>query len=340
MTKVQPPREVKSPNITLGGSNPILVQTMLKGHFYKYNTCYINALKYRGCDVLRFSINGDYDKETLAAFIRTSPLPLVLDVKSTKQQALDALSAGIDAVRINPALLNKSDTLDIFRSAKDQGAIVRIGTNEGSTHGRIAITLIHDAIELAESINFKNIVTSIKASDSEATLTLNRKLARETAYPIHIGLTEAGGEVTSAVRSTLVISTLLNAGIGSTIRYSMAASEKKEVEAGSELLSSLALRKQHLNLIVCPSCARCTFLTEKFLSEIEDDLYEAAYNNNRYISVAIMGCSLNGIGEAKTADYGISGDGITAVIFKKGAVIEKTSMENARFILLRALLTP
>lgn len=321
---------VKSKNITLGSTSPITVQTMLKSHFYKYNTCYISELMYRGCDILRFSINSDYSKKDLQEFIKSSPLPLVIDIKSDKSQAKVALDGGIDAVRINPALLSKQDITEVFRIANANNAIVRIGTNEGSTHGKSAITLVIDTINLAESLGFKNIVTSIKASNSDETLSLNRELASLTSYPIHLGLTEAGGVVTSAVRSTVVLSKLLENGIGSTIRYSMAGGETKEVEAATELLSSLNLRRPYLHLVVCPSCARCTFLTERFLEGIESELYKITYYNKCYISVAIMGCPLNGIGEARNADFGISGNNITAVIFKKGEIVEKCDAKNAK----------
>lgn len=327
-------RLVKSKNITIGSTSPITVQTMLKSHFYKYNTCYISSLMYRGCDIVRFSINGNYSKRELGEFIKSSSLPLVIDIKSNIKQAKDAIESGIDAVRINPSLLSKNDVKEVFAMAKDSASIVRIGTNEGSTHNKSAITLVIDAINTAESMGFTNIVTSIKASNSEETLRLNRELSLITPYPIHLGLTEAGGVVTSAVRSTVVLSKLLEEGIGSTIRYSMAGSEKMEVEAANELLSSLNLRRPHLHLIVCPSCARCTFLTEEFLRDSEEELYKIAYYNKCYISVAIMGCSLNGIGEAKNADFGISGNNITAVIFEKGEIVEKCDPKNAKEALL------
>lgn len=337
MTNRNETQVVRSKNITMGGNNKVSIQTMLKGSFVKYNACYINELKVRGCDILRFSIKGEYDEDALKTFIKTSPLPLVLDVKSDITPVILAVDAGIDAFRVNPTLLSKSDLKKAFILARDNSCIVRIGTNDGSTHGKNALELITEAINTAESIGFTNIVTSLKASDEKETIKKNRELASLTKYPIHLGLTEAGSAVTSAVRSTLVLSNLLNEGIGSTIRYSMAGGEKKEVEAASELLCCLKLKKPYLRLVVCPSCARCTFLTEDFLKTIEDDLYSLAYYNKRYISVAIMGCSLNGIGEAKNADFGVSGDGITAVIFSKGQIVEKCSVKNVKNALISVI---
>lgn len=328
---------VKSKNITLGGENPILVQTMLKGNFYDYNSDFIETLKYYGCDILRFSIDGFYKKDELKKFIKNSPLPLVLDVKSDKTQAFDALEFGIDAVRINPSLLTKTDTKDILQCVKDSGAIVRIGTNEGSIKGEDAVKLVIKTIEMAEKLNLKNIVLSIKASSSSSTIALNKKLSEQTSYPIHIGLTEAGDSITSAVRSTIVLEHLLTEGIGNTIRYSMAGAEKNEVIAAVELLSSLGKRNPYLHLIVCPSCSRATFLTEHFINDAMDELYKTTYINKKRLTVAIMGCPLNGIGEASNADVGISGTNDEVIIFKKGKIASRTNLKFAKQTLLEAI---
>lgn len=330
-------RLVKSKNITLGGGSPILVQTMLERPFYAYDDKYLEKLKYHGADIVRFSIDGTYDKDELKAFIKNSPIPLVIDIKADIKNALFALDSGIDVVRINPSLITSKDAEEIIKCTKDRGAIMRIGTNEGSTKGESAINLIQKTLEIAERVNFTNIVLSLKASDPESTLALNRELSSRFDFPIHIGLTEAGGSIQSAVRSTYVLSELLKDGIGDTIRYSMAADEINEVIAGVELLRVMGLREPYLNLIVCPSCSRATFLTGEFLPEVQDDLYRIAYNHKKPITIAIMGCPLNGIGEASSADVGISGSKDNVVIFKKGEIVLKEPSKRAKDALLEVV---
>lgn len=331
-------KTVHSRNITIGGDSIISVQTMLKRSFNSYSSEYIQSLKYYGTDILRFSIDGNYDKNELSTFIKTSPLPLVLDVKADKQQALDSLKSGIDAVRINPILLTNSHIEEIIRMAKDVNAIVRIGTNEGSTKGQDAVSTILNTIEMCEKLGFTNIVTSVKASNAESTILLNTQLSNKTEYPIHIGLTEAGDSITSAVRSTIVMSKLLNNGIGDTIRYSMAGSEKSEVIAGNELLSSLGLREPKLHLVICPSCSRATFLTGDFINSVMDDLYKVTYIKNKSFTLAIMGCPLNGIGEAKDADIGISGTSDEVILFNKGHIIDRVKPNDAKEILIKRIM--
>lgn len=319
---------VSSKNITLGGNTPISVQTMLKGSFTSYSVEDLYTFKCYGCDILRFSIKGDYDKDKLKYFIKSSPLPLVLDIKNIKEQALDALKFGIDAIRINPCLLTKSDIVDIIKAAKDNNAIIRIGTNDGSIKDNSPIDEILRTIKISESLSFNNLVLSVKSSNPKRTNELYKELDCKSDYPLHVGLTESGDTIGGCVRSTIVLAELLKDGVGDTIRYSLSGDEKSEIRAGGELLSNMGMRESYLNLIICPSCDRATFNTGVFYSKICDELFRITYEMKKKITLAIMGCVLNGVGEGKSADLGISGSDDKVIIFKKGEIVDKVNYES------------
>ena len=321
-------RIVSSKSITMGGKAPISVQTMLKNSFTSYSYDDLFILKCYGADILRFSIKGEYSGDELKKFISSSPISLVLDVKNIKKQAIDALKYGIDAIRINPSLLTKNDIIEIIKAASDNRAIIRIGTNDGSIKGSDPIEEIIKTIEIAESLSFNNLVLSIKSSSAERTYSLYSKLDSLTPYPLHIGLTESGDGIGGTVRSTIVLYELLKKGIGNTIRYSLAGSEKDEVRAGTELLATLGLKQNYLNLVICPSCDRATFNTGVFYKNVCDDIFKATYGLNKKITLAIMGCTLNGIGESKDADIGISGCLDKVLIFKKGNIVDKVDYNS------------
>lgn len=309
----------------------VTVQTMLKSSYENYSLGDLNNFKYKGCDILRFSIKDKFDENKLKSFISSSPLPLVIDIKNIKEHAIFAIKNGISAVRINPIFLTESDIYEIFTLCKEKNIYSRIGVNTGSVFNKTPFEVIEKGLNIAEKLNYKNIYLSIKSSSEEQTIFYTRELKnRYQCYKIHIGLTEAGDNITSTVRSTLVLSDLLKDGVGDTIRYSISGSEEDEIVAGVTLLDALNIKKQRLRLVICPSCSRATYLTSSLDKDIYNLLYKWTYLNNKYITFAVMGCALNGITEAQNADIGVSGNKDEIIVFAKGSIYKKTDKQNLK----------
>ncbi|MDD7270638.1 MAG: flavodoxin-dependent (E)-4-hydroxy-3-methylbut-2-enyl-diphosphate synthase [Spirochaetales bacterium] len=325
-------------NLGIGGDNPIRIQTMYDSQICDTDVNEvirrISLLQAMGCDIIRFSYVSSKDKENFTKICKLSPIPVVADIHFDYKMAIEALECGAPKIRINPGNIGpKWKTEEVVKAAKDHNAAIRIGLNSGSLPKNIKgldtpSLMCETACEYVswfESWNFENTVISLKASDPEVTLSANRKLAKELDYPLHIGVTEAGGVVTSSIRSTWALGNLMKENIGDTIRVSITGSIETEVQAAVEILRTIGLRKGGIRIVSCPRCGRHSFDSQGFLSKVENRLLAI----NKDITVAIMGCQVNGPGEAKHADVAVTGIGNSTFIYKNGELLTKVTNDDA-----------
>lgn len=314
---------VKIGDIKIGANYPIAIQSMLKRPVSFYTKNHLNYLYNLGCDIMRFSIINE-SAEELVKFVKRSPFPLVADIQGSVNQALMALEAGVAGVRINPGNFDLENLKKIINLSRQKNAAIRIGINKASIGEKNIFDEIKRYVKYFEQENFENLVVSIKSSSSKETLQLNKDYSKLFLYPLHLGLTEAGFGVISAVRSTLVLSTLLREKIGSTIRYSISGPEEDEIRSAAELLSEIGVSKRTFNLISCPMCSRSGVDTDKLSRLIEKYIFTKFNIRNLNLTLAIMGCPVNGRGEAKEADIAVCAcKDKTSEIYIKGEFYNK-----------------
>jgi (E)-4-hydroxy-3-methylbut-2-enyl-diphosphate synthase len=300
----------------------------------------IGSLNAMGCDIIRFSYPSSEFHEPLAFLAAKSPIPVVADIHFDHALALDALQAGVHKIRINPGNIGARWKVDeILASAKDHNAAIRIGLNSGSLpkgEGEPAVLMSNTALtylDWFEQAGFTNTVVSLKASDEMVTVEANRRFAAQSGYPLHLGVTEAGSVVSSVVRSTWALGQLLSEGIGSTLRISITGPIETEVQAAVELLRTLGLRKKGIRIVSCPRCGRASFDSQGFLASVERELLTI----DKDLTVAIMGCQVNGPGEAKSADIAITGIGNAIFLYEGGKLVRKVGADEAKAALLEAV---
>jgi (E)-4-hydroxy-3-methylbut-2-enyl-diphosphate synthase len=325
-------REISVGSVKVGGDNPISVQSMTttKTADVEGTLQQIYALAANGADIVRCTCNDRSAAEGLAQIVPRSPVPIVADIHFHVEMALAALEAGVNGLRLNPGNLRKPEEIKLVASeAKDRGVPIRIGVNAGSLHpdiykrfgGATPEALVESArIELAyfEEVGFSDVKISVKAS-SVAIMIASYRLASETFdHPLHLGVTEAGPLPGGLLKGTAGIATLLAEGIGDTLRYSLTADPVEEARAGRMLLESLGLRERKgLDLIACPSCGRA----EVDVIKVANEAQEALKALNVPLQVAVMGCVVNGPGEAKHADLGIAAGKHRGHLFIQGQII-------------------
>lgn len=330
----------------IGHGLPVLVQTMYDSAIPHEREALdellrrIGSLNAMGCDILRFSYPSSDDHESFSCLCKHSPIPLVADIHFDYKLALDAIACGAHKIRINPGNIGARWKVDeVVRSALDNNVAIRIGLNSGSLpkgEDPMPILMSNTALEYLswfESLGFYNTVISLKASDVETTYEANKLFASQSGYPLHLGVTEAGSVVSSVTRSTWALGRLLEKGIGSTLRISITGEIETEVQAGVELLRTLGLRKGGIRIVSCPRCGRHSFDSQGFLHSIEKDLMSV----QKDLTVAIMGCQVNGPGEAKHADIAITGIGRDIFLYEKGKLVRKVSLQEAREAVLEAV---
>jgi (E)-4-hydroxy-3-methylbut-2-enyl-diphosphate synthase len=323
-------RQIKIGDMAIGGGAPIVVQSMTKTDTkdIKTTVAQIKRLEKDGCEVIRIAVP---DKEAVEAFgeiKKQVSLPLVADIHFDYRLALGSLEKGADALRINPGNIgSKEKVKEVVRAAKDRAVPIRIGVNSGSLEkglmhkygvacpeAMVESALRH--VKILEDMDFLHIKISLKASDVIRTVEAYKLLADKVDYPFHAGITEAGSLVPGSVKSSAGLALLLNLGLVDTLRVSLTAPPEEEVRVGYLILSSLGLRSRGLNIISCPVCGRCEVDFIKIVSEIEKRL--ASIKST--FDVAVMGCMVNGPGEAKEADIGLACGRRKGVLFKKGRV--------------------
>ena len=338
----------KAGSLFIGKGYPVSVQTMYPSTIADKDPVQIvqeiSSLHSLGCDMIRFSFASADDSPNFSYIASHSVIPVVADIHFDYKMALLALKSGSHKVRINPGNIGaKWKTEEIVKAASDCGAAIRIGLNSGSLPAakageRCPEIMVRSALEYLDwfqSWHFDNTVVSLKSSDENETMEAARLLASLSDVPQHLGVTEAGSAVISAVRSTWALGNLLKDGIGNTIRFSMTGDREDEVIAASELLRVLGLRKRGVRLVSCPRCGRNAFDTISFERRIRKRLLSI----DKDITVAIMGCLVNGPGEAKGADYAVTGMKDKTYIYKKGVLVSSVAPENAEEALFEVINT-
>ncbi|MFQ5523463.1 MAG: flavodoxin-dependent (E)-4-hydroxy-3-methylbut-2-enyl-diphosphate synthase [Acidimicrobiia bacterium] len=332
-------RQVKVGSVAVGGGAPVSVQSMTttKTADVDATLAQVYALAGAGADIIRITCNEVEAAEGLAEIVPRSPVPIIADIHYQYRLALAALEAGVDGLRLNPGNIRKEDHIKtVAREAKDRGVPIRVGVNAGSLDkdllakygSPVPEALVESAlteIRYLEEVDFTDIKISVKHSNVPLMVASYRLLADTVDYPLHLGVTEAGPPPAGLIKSVAGIATLLNEGIGDTIRFSLTADPVEEAKAGRQLLEFLGLRERKgLDLIACPSCGRA----EVDVIEVATKAQQALEEANLPIQVAVMGCVVNGPGEAREADIGIAAGRGRGHLFIKGQVVRVVAEEE------------
>jgi (E)-4-hydroxy-3-methylbut-2-enyl-diphosphate synthase len=335
-------RAVKVGKVIVGGSWPVSVQTMWKDRApvpgspaFSSALERIEGLSGLGCDILRFAVPEISDAEALGELSRKSVLPLVADIHFDWRIALRCMDYPIAKIRINPGNIGeKWKVAEVVAKAKDKGVSIRIGVNGGSLPPELrdspdrAGAIVEAAereLAVFDELGFSEVVVSMKASSVDETLEINRRFASRHDVPLHIGVTEAGPLIAGVVKNTAALVPLLKEGIGSTIRVSLSDSPESEVLAGREILAAAGLARAGITIVSCPRCGRASFDTHAFTARWANKLYAS----RKDATVAVMGCVVNGPGEARHADLGVTGAGDKVMIFRHGEIVRTLSPEDA-----------
>ncbi|RJX16646.1 MAG: flavodoxin-dependent (E)-4-hydroxy-3-methylbut-2-enyl-diphosphate synthase [Ammonifex sp.] len=321
-------RPVSIGGLKIGGGAPVAVQTMTNTDTRDADgtLAQIEECAAFGCELIRVAVPDAEAAAALEKIKKGSPIPLVADIHFDYRLALKALAAGVDGLRLNPGNIGGRDRVQLVaREARDRGVPIRIGVNAGSLERRLlekyggatADALVESALNnilLLEEVDFSAIKVSVKAADVPLTVSAYRKLARRVDYPLHVGVTEAGTLRAGLVKSAVGIGVLLADGIGDTIRVSLTAEPRYEVWAAWEILKALGLRRRGVELVSCPTCGRCEIDLIRIATTVEERLQGIV----EPLKVAVMGCVVNGPGEAREADVGIAGGKGVGLLFRKG----------------------
>ena len=331
-------RKIKVGNIFVGGDAPITVQSMTNTDTRNVEATVeqIKRLQIAGCDIIRCAVPDVEASEALKKITEQISIPLVADIHFDYRLAINAINNGVSALRINPGNIGSIERVKLVAEhALDKGIPIRIGVNSGSLekellskYGKVCPeALVESAlrhVDILEKVNFNDIVISIKSSDVMQMIASYRLISKKVDYPLHVGVTEAGTTWRGTIKSSVGIGTLLAEGIGDTIRVSLTDDPAEEVKVGREILKSLGIIKQGLTFVSCPTCGRTQINLIKLAQTIEDKLKDI----DKDIKVAVMGCVVNGPGEAREADIGIAGGNGEGLIFRKGEIIRKVKEEQ------------
>lgn len=326
-------KQVFAGAVAIGGGAPVSIQSMLNipASDIDGNVRQAMELERAGCEILRVSIPDRKAVSLIPAIKKAIGIPLVADIHFDYRLALESAAAGIDKIRINPGNIGGSDHVRaVAQACRERGIPIRIGVNSGSVEKEILAkygaptpdALVESALyhaSLLERFDFTDIVLSIKSSDVDTMIRAYELCAEKCRYPLHLGVTEAGTERMGLVKSSIGIGSLLQRGIGDTIRVSLTANPVKEIAAGMDILKALNLRQEGIQFVSCPTCGR----TKIDLIAIADEVERRLAHCKKPIKVAVMGCVVNGPGEAREADIGIAGGDGVGLLFKKGEIVRK-----------------
>lgn len=326
-------RKVRVGNIFIGGDAPVTVQSMTNTDTRNIRATVeqIKRIQEAGCDIIRAAVPDMEAADAVREIKKQTAVPFVADIHYDYRIAIKCIENGVDKVRINPGNIGDTERVKkIVAAAGERGVPIRIGINSGSLEKDIlakygGVTpegMVESAdkhIRILEDLGFRDIVVALKASDVPTTIAANRLFSSRYEYPLHLGVTEAGTLKAGTVKSAIGIGSLLAEGIGDTIRVSLTGDPVEEIVAGIHILKSLGLRNQGINLISCPTCGRCRVNLIPVAEEIEKRVSAVG----KTLKVAVMGCAVNGPGEAKEADIGIAGGEGEYLLFKKGEIIRK-----------------
>jgi (E)-4-hydroxy-3-methylbut-2-enyl-diphosphate synthase len=330
-------RAIKVGNLTIGGGAPVVVQsmTLTPTRDVEATTAQIAALASAGCELVRCAVPKTEDAEALKSIVHLSPLPVIADIHFNASLALRAIEAGVAAVRINPGNIGGPEKVEqVVTAAKRAGIPMRIGANSGSLpkhlhelaqrdQAEALVAAALEEVELLEKLDYRDFKISVKSTSVPTMIRAYRMLSAKVPYPLHLGVTEAGTPFAGSIKSAVGIGSLLADGIGDTLRVSLTADPVKEVEVAWEILKALGLRERGPIMIACPSCGRDNVGVEKLAVKVEERLkvYSEAFE------VAVMGCAVNGPGEAGDADFGIAGGRDVGFIYAHGRVLKKVSSD-------------
>jgi len=340
-------RKVYVGGVPIGGDAPITVQTMTKTKTSDIEATVrqIKEAEEAGCDIIRVTVNDKEAAEAIKEIVRRSNIPIVADIHFNHIFALKALEAGVATVRINLGNIGSEERIkEVLTKAKERKIPIRIGVNSGSLEEEIlekygyptAEALYESAmkhVKICEKYGFEDIVISVKSTDVRLMIEAYRMIAERTDYPLHLGVTEAGTTRVGTIKSAVGIGTLLAEGIGDTIRVSLTDDPVKEVEVGKEILRSLGLATRNVEIIACPTCGRL----EVDLFTITNKLEAAVKDIKKPVKVALLGCVVNGPGEASEADIGIAAGKGVAILYRKGEVVKRIKEEEIVDVLLEEI---
>jgi len=328
----KPTRQIHLGNVQIGGGAPVSIQSMLSVPTRDLEAALAQAaaLEKAGCQIIRFAVTGAEDIRAIPVLAENARVPLVADIHFDHKLALQALEAGISGLRINPGNIGSRAKVEaVVKAASERGVPIRIGVNSGSLpkemvakYGVSAEAMVEAALEhvrILEDLNFGAIKISVKASHLPLMLESYRALSARVDYPLHLGITESGTLLAGSVKSAMALGILLSEGIGDTLRVSLTADPIQEVAVAKQILRNLELR-QGLNIISCPTCGRTRVDLFSLASEVESALQ--AYSDLP-LTIAVMGCAVNGPGEAREADFGIAGGDGEGLIFARGEILKK-----------------
>lgn len=332
MIKRRKSKEISIGNVKIGNNNPISVQSMCNTDTrdIEATTRQIKELADAGCELVRLAVLNKDAAEAIKELVKISPVPLIADIHFDYRLAIQCINNGISALRLNPGNIGKRENVEkVVTLAKQQNIPIRIGVNAGSLEKDLLDKdiLLHEKmvesamkhIQILEDLDFDKIKVSLKSSDVLTTIEAYRLIAQKVEYPLHLGVTEAGTLKGGLIKSSVGLGTLLAEGIGDTIRVSLTENPVEEVFAGYEILKSLKLRQRGVNFVSCPTCGR----TQIDLIGLAKKVEARFKNLDKNITIATMGCVVNGPGEARHADFGIAGGINEGYVFKKGEIVAR-----------------
>jgi (E)-4-hydroxy-3-methylbut-2-enyl-diphosphate synthase len=330
-------KQVKVRDVTIGGGAPVRVQGMTKSDTRDVKSTVDEIRRYVdvGCEIVRVAVPDMEAAQAVGEIVRHSPIPVVADIHFDYRLALEVIRQGVDKLRLNPGNIGSRERVEkVVQAAKEKDIPIRIGVNSGSIEkgllhdlGRTAEAMVTSAaqhIQILNDVDYDNIVVSLKASDVPTMLAAYRLMAKRYNYPLHLGVTEAGTLFQGTIKSAVGIGTLLSEGIGDTIRISLTAPGEEEIRVAWEILKSLKLRDRGANLVACPTCGRLQFDMWPVTNELEKRMATI----QEPITVAVMGCAVNGPGEAREADVGLAGGKNMGLIFRHGEIVRRVEQED------------
>jgi (E)-4-hydroxy-3-methylbut-2-enyl-diphosphate synthase len=332
-------RQIMVGDVPIGGGAPVAVQTMTKTETANLaaTMAQIHTVAAAGADIVRVAVPREQDAVALVEIVKQSPIPVIADIHFNYTLALKAIDAGAHCVRLNPGNIGTPEQVaTVVARARQSGTPLRVGVNSGSLPKHLLelefsnpiealVTAAVETVELMESLDFTNFKISMKSTSVPNTIASNRELAARIDYPLHLGVTEAGTKWSGSLKSAVGLGTLLADGIGDTVRISLSTFHaEEEVKVAWEILKALKLRERGPVLIACPTCGRLQFDMDSVVAEVERRL--EAYEDP--IEVSILGCAVNGIGEARHADFGITGAKDMGMIYSKGEPLKKVPTER------------
>jgi len=337
-------RQIKVGGVKIGGGAPVSIQSMTKvpTSDVRAVVSQIRKLKSAGCDIVRVAVKTFDDAEAISRIKRKTDIPIVCDIHFDHRLALKCIESGADKIRLNPGNIKKIDDITkVVKAAKAKNIPIRIGVNSGSTSEDF-VRSATGYIKIIEDLNFHDIIISLKASDVAKTVEAYREISKLCDYPLHLGVTASGPYDLGIVKSSIGIGALLLDGIGDTIRVSLTADPVEEVVAAKRILSSLGLRRFGPEILSCPTCGRCQVDLISIVNEVEKAVSRCqGVKVSKPLTIALMGCEVNGPGEAREADIGIAAGKGAGVLFRNGKIVKRVKekdfiKEIIKFVKLKA----